>query len=152
MAIRAAPACRTQGQTIELTVEPDDLTIISDADGIIQMLQALLDNAVKFTPANGAVGLEVHADLQVGRVSLTVWDTGIGIAPEQQASIFEPFVQADGSLSRQYEGVGLGLAYVHRMVELLGGAITLTSVVGEGSRFRVELPKWHHEEQFANRQ
>ena len=69
-----------------------------------------------------------------------MWDSGIGSTDEQRATIFQPFVQGDARLSRQYEGIGLGLAYVQRMVEFLGGTLTLESAPGAGSRFTVTLP------------
>jgi len=73
-------------------------------------------------------------------VYLTVWDTGIGIAKEDIAKLFQPFVQLDSKLSRQYEGTGLGLALVARLTEMHGGTVALTSEVGKGSRFTVTLP------------
>ena len=134
------PRAEKKEQTVEFSIEPAGLTIVSDGDGIIQMLQQLLDNAVKFTPNGGRIGLHVRGDVDEESVNLVVWDTGIGITDEQRATIFQPFVQADAALSRKYEGIGLGLAYVQRMVELLGGAITLESTPGAGSRFTVTLP------------
>jgi PAS domain S-box-containing protein len=128
-------------QTLTVSVTPPTLAIASDADAIEQMLGQLLDNAVKFTPPGGAIGLEAFVTNDGEAVRLTVWDTGIGIAPEQQQQIFEPFVQGDSSLARQYLGVGLGLALVRRTVELLDGAITLESEPGQGSRFTVTLPQ-----------
>jgi len=129
-----------KGQTVVFSVDPVELAIISDADGITLMLQQLLNNAVKFTPIGGRIGLEVYRDPEEAAVHLVVWDTGIGIAAEQQMYIFQPFIQGDSSLARHFEGVGLGLAYVQRMIELLGGTITVESMLGEGSRFTVTLP------------
>jgi signal transduction histidine kinase len=127
-------------QTVAFSVEPAGLAIMSDAAGIIQTIQRLLNNAIKFTPVDGRIGLEVRKDGNEDIVRMVVWDTGVGIAPEQYETIFQPFVQGDGSLTRQFEGVGLGLAYVRRMVELLGGTIIVESALGEGSRFTVTLP------------
>ena len=73
-------------------------------------------------------------------VDLTVWDTGIGIAQERLTRLFQPFVQLDSRLARQYNGTGLGLALVSRMVELHGGSIAVISDVDRGSRFTVALP------------
>ncbi|MBK8048744.1 MAG: HAMP domain-containing histidine kinase [Anaerolineales bacterium] len=131
---------RTEARQLKLSVqiEPDDLEILSDANGIIQVLQRLIDNAVKFTPEHGSVGLKFTRDHEV--VYLTVWDTGIGIEPGDQERIFRPFVQLDGGLGRRYEGVGLGLAYAYQMVSRLGGQIAVESAPGEGSRFTVTLP------------
>ncbi|NTU79543.1 MAG: response regulator [Chloroflexales bacterium] len=115
-------------------------TVVADTRRLKQILVNLLANAVKFTPAGGKVGLEIAADPGRQVVTFTVWDTGIGITPEDQARLFQPFVQVDSSLSRQHEGTGLGLALVLRLTELHGGSVTLVSSPGQGSRFSVALP------------
>jgi len=127
-------------KAIDVDVQSPELTIISDADALIQSIQQLLDNAIKFTPNGGRVGLTVCSQTDEDAVQITVWDTGIGITPEQQELIFQPFVQADGSLTRRFEGIGLGLAYVKRLIDLLGGSLTVKSIPGEGSRFTITLP------------
>jgi signal transduction histidine kinase len=73
-------------------------------------------------------------------VRFTVWDTGIGIAPEDMARLFQPFTQLDSRLARQHEGSGLGLALAARMVEMHGGSITVESTVGSGTSFFVHVP------------
>jgi signal transduction histidine kinase/ActR/RegA family two-component response regulator len=115
-------------------------TLRADARRLKQILVNLLSNAVKFTPPGGQLGLDVTADLARSVLCLTVWDTGIGIAPEDQTLLFKPFVQIDRSLSRQYEGTGLGLALTARLAELHGGRVRVQSELGQGSRFSVELP------------
>jgi signal transduction histidine kinase len=82
--------------------------------------------------------VEVDAEEQLVRFSVS--DTGIGIAPENMGKLFQPFVQIDSSLSRRYEGTGLGLALVRRIVELHEGSVSFESEVGKGSRFTVALP------------
>lgn len=122
--------------------------LLADGLRLKQILVNLLSNAVKFTPEGGSIGLEVAGDDDRQAVHLTVWDTGIGIAPEQMSRLFQPFVQLDSRLSRRYAGTGLGLALVQRMVELHGGSISLESegIPGQGSRFTVSLPlKAEHE-------
>ncbi|MEO0407609.1 MAG: PAS domain S-box protein [Cyanobacteria bacterium P01_A01_bin.135] len=109
-----------------------------------QILFNVVGNALKFT-GSGAVTLEVEAsppDLPQGSVDLqiTVADTGIGIAPEQQRMIFDAFTQAEGQSTRQYGGTGLGLAITRRLVDLMGGQITLESQLGQGSRFTFHFP------------
>ncbi|NTU82853.1 MAG: PAS domain-containing protein [Chloroflexales bacterium] len=112
----------------------------ADARRLTQILVNLLDNAVKFTPQGGTVGLEVTGDGGQAHIQFVVWDTGIGIAEADFARLFQPFTQVDGRLSRQYGGIGLGLTLVHRLVDLHGGSISLASTPGQGSRFTVSLP------------
>lgn len=121
-------------------ITPADAVIISDSEAILQVLQHLLSNATKFTLTGGKIGLEVDQRDTEGYVQIVVWDTGVGIPLQLQQAIFEPFVQGDASLARRFEGMGLGLAYVQRMVKLLGGAIDLTSQPDAGSRFTISLP------------
>ncbi len=114
----------------------------TDERRLKQILLNLLSNAVKFTPPGGEVGLKVVGNEEQEAVHFTVWDTGIGIAPEDIGRLFQPFVQLDSGLSRQYAGTGLGLALVYRLVELHGGSVSVESEIGRGSRFTVSLP-WH---------
>ncbi len=121
------------------------VTIVQvDMRRLKQILVNLLSNAVKFTPEGGAIGLEVVGDAEREVVHFTVWDTGIGIAPEEMERLFKPFVQLDSSLSRKHVGTGLGLVLVHRMTEMHGGGVSVESEVGKGSRFTVSLP-WQQE-------
>jgi signal transduction histidine kinase/ActR/RegA family two-component response regulator len=133
-------AAQTKQITIHQAPVPAELTVQADARRLTQILVNLLANAVKFTPPGGSIGLEVTTDAQHGALRFTVWDTGIGIAPDQLAHLFQPFVQLDSRLARQYEGTGLGLALVLRMTELHGGSVAVSSEVGVGSRFTVALP------------
>ncbi|MBK9711882.1 MAG: PAS domain S-box protein [Kouleothrix sp.] len=126
--------------TVESSIEPATAGLLADARRLKQVLVNLLSNAVKFTPEGGTIGLEVRGDEEQHRLSFTVWDTGIGIAAEHFERLFQPFVQLDSRLARQYEGTGLGLALVYRMVEMHGGSISVSSEVGAGSRFTVSLP------------
>lgn len=114
--------------------------LLGDSRRLKQILVNLLNNAVKFTPEGGSIGLEVQADAVVQVVYFVVWDTGIGIDTSDLKRLFKPFVQLDSRLSRQYAGTGLGLALVQRMVELHGGSVTVTSTPGQGSRFTIALP------------
>jgi signal transduction histidine kinase/CheY-like chemotaxis protein len=115
-------------------------TLVGDERRLKQLLVNLLSNAVKFTPEGGRVGLEVRGDPEEQTVTFTVWDSGIGIAAEDLPKLFQPFVQLDSSLSRQYTGTGLGLSLVARLAKAHGGSIRVESAPGEGSRFHVTLP------------
>jgi signal transduction histidine kinase len=106
-----------------------------------QVLINLLGNAVKFTEA-GSVTLRVRELSRAdghARLDLEVVDTGIGIAPEAQAHIFEPFSQADSSTTRRFGGTGLGLSIVRRLVAMMDGELHLLSRPGQGSTFGVTL-------------
>ncbi|MBV9303682.1 MAG: response regulator [Acidobacteriaceae bacterium] len=115
--------------------------LIGDSGRIRQILVNLLGNAIKFTAeghvAIGVACLEQNAEQALLRIS--VEDTGIGIAPEQQARLFDKFTQADASTTRKFGGTGLGLAISKQLVELMGGAIHVASVPGEGSTFSFTL-------------
>jgi PAS domain S-box-containing protein len=105
-----------------------------------QMLVNLLTNAVKFTPAGGKVELAVTGSHSQNTVQFSVRDTGIGIAPEDLTRLFKPFMQVDSSMTRQFEGTGLGLSLVMHMAELHGGSVTVESELGTGSVFTIILP------------
>jgi signal transduction histidine kinase len=117
----------------------------TDEDRIQQILLILVDNAIKFTPSGGRIGIDAIGDQKNKRIKIAVWDTGIGIAPENQSLLFQPFVQLDARLAREYEGSGLGLALAQQLAELFGGSIAVESAVDKGSRFTVTLP-WTEED------
>jgi len=125
--------------------------LISDERRLKQILVNLLSNAVKFTPEGGEVALEIAGDRASRHVCFTVRDTGIGISPEDLARLFQPFVQLDSRLSRNYPGTGLGLALVKRLTTLLGGHTLVESQPGVGSRFTVVLP-WIEESRATERE
>jgi PAS domain S-box-containing protein len=140
LAVRAA----AKGLAFDVAIDPtlpDE--VLGDPVRLRQVLVNLVDNALKFT-AQGAVRVEARplAGRDDGRawISLAVHDTGVGIAPDAQQEIFEAFRQADASTTRRFGGTGLGLSICRRLVELMGGTITLTSTPGTGSTFGVELP------------
>lgn len=112
----------------------------ADERSLKQILVNLLNNAVKFTHEGGEVGLHVVTNLAQQTISFHVWDTGIGISDADMERVFQPFVQIDSGLARQYEGSGLGLALIRRLTDLHGGSISLSSRVGSGSKFTVSLP------------
>jgi signal transduction histidine kinase len=99
----------------------------------------LLSNAIKSTPDGGSVRIRSVPD-GTGHLLITVTDTGIGIAKEHIGKVLTPFGQVDSTLSRQYEGTGLGLPLTKSLVELHGGTLTLESVIGRGTTVSVRLP------------
>jgi PAS domain S-box-containing protein len=123
---------------IQLPANLPDLLV--DERRIRQVLINLLNNAVKFTPEGGRITLEVNPLDRDNDLQIAVVDTGIGIASEHINKLFQPFIQIDSALNRQYQGTGLGLALVKRIVELHAGQVGLTSEVGCGSRFTMTLP------------
>lgn len=112
-------------------------SLVTDPGKLKIVLKNLVGNAVKFT-AQGQVSISAQGE--AGGVVIAVMDTGIGIPSEALGVIFEPFHQVDSSNTRPYGGTGLGLYIVKRLVALLGGTVTVTSTVGQGSTFRVWLP------------
>lgn len=118
-----------------------DLLVLADRLRARQILVNLLSNAIKFTPDDGKVGIEI-GDGPDDLVNIAVWDTGIGIAPDEQERIFDPFYQVEKNvLSREVQGTGLGLAISRQLAQLMKGDLTVESKVGEGTRFTLSLPK-----------
>ena len=132
----ARALARGRELSVELLASPEALWLESDEGKVRQILTNLLSNAVKFTDVGG---VSVTAEATANSARLLVSDTGVGIPLEQQQLIFEPFRQAESG-SRAVSGTGLGLAIVARLSALLGGSVSLESVTGRGSHFRVELP------------
>jgi signal transduction histidine kinase len=126
------------GITLTHSVDPGVADIVADERKVKQILLNLLPNAVKFTPEGGRVGLTATA--AADGITIAVSDTGIGIAPEDQATIFEEFRQVGREDARKQEGTGLGLTLAKKFVELHGGRIWVQSQVGQGSTFTFTLP------------
>jgi signal transduction histidine kinase len=122
-------------------VDPSLGTVRADERKVKQIMLNLLSNAVKFTPEGGRVS--VAAKPNGSAIEISVSDTGIGIAPEDQQAVFEEFKQVGRDYTRKAEGTGLGLALTKRFVELHGGTIKLASAPGKGSTFTFTLPLHH---------
>jgi signal transduction histidine kinase len=127
------------------TSVPAEVRVRADREKLRQILVNLLSNAIKFTPEGGRIRLDVEdgaaASGRRPRVALSVRDTGVGIAPEMQAAVFEPFVQVAGPQERSRSpGTGLGLAISREYARGMGGDITLVSTPGAGSTFTLTLP------------
>jgi PAS domain S-box-containing protein len=112
--------------------------LMGDEKRLTQVIYNLLKNAVKFTPAHGSVRFKARVldkDKENVVLRIEITDNGIGMSKEQQNKLFDLFEQADGTLTRKYEGIGLGLAFSKRIIELMGGSIWVDSELGHGSRF-----------------
>jgi PAS domain S-box-containing protein len=135
----ARPLFTRQDQALAVTVPSGPIYLDADPSRLAQIIGNLLNNASKFTPRGGHVGLSVSREN--GNAVIRVKDDGIGIAPEERSRIFELFAQVDTSLERSQSGLGIGLTLVKNLVELHGGSVEAASEgVGKGSEFTVRLP------------
>ena len=133
------PQARARGLSYTLGRCAPALAVRADREKLQQILLNLLSNAIKFTEPGGDV--HVSCAERGTTVAITVVDSGIGIAPEKLADIFEPFVQVDQRLTRPHEGVGLGLAISRDLARGMGGELTAASAPGAGSQFTLTLPR-----------
>ena len=134
------PLAGDKGLTLKVEVQPGTPPMLyTDSQRLEQILKNLLSNAIKFTE-KGQVSLTV-AQAPGERIAFTVKDSGIGIAEDQQESIFEAFRQADGTTNRRYGGTGLGLSISRDLATLLGGTISVSSTPGQGSEFTLSMPE-----------
>ncbi|MEN1760985.1 PAS domain S-box protein [Anoxynatronum sibiricum] len=139
-----------ESKNVPFTFEASEacrVKVVGDRSKLTRVLYHLLSNAFKFTET-GKVTLEaelVQYENPFGIYRFSVADTGIGIASEDQQKLFQRFTQLDDSYSKSYQGTGLGLAIVQKLVELMGGTVSLSSAPGEGSRFYFEVPLRVHE-------
>ena len=139
----AARSIAAAAQRADLRVSvsvPDGLPEIrADERRLRQIVLNLLSNAVKFTPAGGRI--KIAAAVSTAGLTITVADSGIGIAAENLGLVLQPFRQVDSRLARRFEGTGLGLPLSKRLVEMHGGTLALGSVLGEGTTVTVTLPR-----------
>jgi len=133
------PQARAKGLTLVVAECSPVLVARADAEKLRQILVNLLSNAVKFTDDGGRI--EMSGSDEGGTVRIVLADTGIGIPPDKLGSIFDPFVQVRADLTRPHEGTGLGLAISRDLARGMGGDLTATSTLGEGSRFMLTLPR-----------
>jgi signal transduction histidine kinase len=147
----ARPLTEKKNIDLEAQIQPDLPPMHQDQARVQQILNNLLSNAIKFTPEGGRIKVVARRD-DHDFLLLQVVDTGVGIAEEDQQAIFEKFRQGQTALpsgdamTREYSGTGLGLSIVKELCRLLGGEISVESVLGKGSTFSVRLP-WRLEEQ-----
>lgn len=132
------PVAESKG--VELQVQPpsEALVVWADDEGLLTVLNNLLDNAIKYTPSGGSVSIRWHVEGR--RTVLEVEDTGIGIPKQHQSRVFERFFRVDKARSRELGGTGLGLAIVKHWVQVFGGTVEVASELGRGSLFTIRLP------------
>jgi signal transduction histidine kinase len=136
------PSAAARGVALEAERIEDDTVVSGDPDRLAQVIINLVSNALKFTPPGGRV--DVEATRETGQVLIVVRDTGLGISPEAQQEIFEPFRQAGPKGAGPEGGLGLGLTIAKQIVDLHGGSIEVESGgIGTGSRFTIRLPAVH---------
>lgn len=136
----ARPSAEAKGLQLDLSIDDDIGSVYGDAPRLLQVVNNLLTNAIKFTPHGGRVSVHLER-IEGARAQLTVTDTGIGIRPEVLPHLFSRFVQADSTVTRTHGGLGLGLSIVRHLVDAHGGQVSAESPgEGKGSTFRVTLP------------
>jgi PAS domain S-box-containing protein len=133
------PIIKRSNLSVSTKVRGNVPTLRTDRQKVKQIVLNLLSNALKFTPA-GSVTMTASYDARDKQVGIAVRDTGVGIATDDQAKVFEDFRQLDSSPARGYGGTGLGLSICRRLAHILGGSIDLESAVGKGSTFTLRLP------------
>ncbi len=139
---RVAEGFRARGEEAQIAIEvdaPEALVVVADPERLRQMLGSLVDNAMRHTPAGGAITLAGSAEAGPA-VRLHVRDTGTGVAAEDQPHVFERFYQADASRDRARGASGLGLAIVKAITEAMGGRVGVASTPARGADFWIELP------------
>lgn len=133
-----AGLAESAGVTVKLEPPAGDVIVWADLEGVRVMVENLVTNAIKFTPAPGTVTLRCRVEGRFG--VFEVQDTGIGIGPADRTRVFERFYRTDKARSRDMGGTGLGLAIVKHLAQAFGGEVGLTSDVGRGSTFQVRIP------------
>jgi len=135
------PLLEKHANILEVYVADDAKTLHADKTKVQQSLLHLLNNACKFT-SHGRIGLDVTCATRGDHtaVRFQVCDSGIGMSPDDLQRLFQPFTQVDDTTTRKYGGTGLGLAISQRLCQLMGGEITVTSTLGQGSTFAMAIP------------
>ena len=132
------PIAAAKGVVLQTHPPPENVVVWADDEGLLTVLNNLVDNAIKYTAAGGRVSLRWRIDGR--RVLIEIEDTGIGIPRQHQARVFERFYRVDKARSRELGGTGLGLSIVKHWVQVFGGSVELASDLGRGTTFSVRLP------------
>lgn len=135
------PAIEARRQTLAVDLPRHPSRIVADSARVAQILENLLNNASKYTPEGGSIGIHVQ-DIESNQVEVRVTDNGVGIDPHKLSQVFELFTQVDATMDRSQGGLGIGLALVKRLVELHGGSVSAASEGrGKGAMFTIRLPR-----------
>ena len=129
-----------KGLSLNVECEREPLVVQGDSSGLEKVVLNILTNAIKFTPKGGSITVRVNRDAGSKLALVEIQDTGIGIPQESLPHIFDRFHQVDGSSTRKYQGVGIGLALARDLVQQHGGKLACASKLGQGTTFRIELP------------
>jgi signal transduction histidine kinase len=138
----AIKICRDQATTGKISIVAhvsEDVIVTGDMTRLKQVILNLLTNAIKFSPEGGVVNIDMQRRND-GALTISVRDAGVGISAADAERVFEPFVQADGSITRRFGGMGLGLSIARRIARMHGGDVTLSGEVGVGTDARLILP------------
>jgi signal transduction histidine kinase len=139
-----APTLATNGNCLTLDIDPNLSIIHSDSFKFGQCVLNLLSNACKFTK-DGTIKVKLWQGIgtRQDQVFVSVTDSGLGMTPDQVKGLFQPFTQADASITRKFGGTGLGLSLSRSLAQLMGGDISVTSALGKGSCFQLSItPEW----------
>jgi len=135
---RHEPEAEAKGLGLEKDLSPEPIPVLADPEAIVQAVDNLLQNAVRYTPEGGSIRVRVRR--KAGKAALEVEDTGIGIESKHHDRLFERFYRVDNARSREVGGTGLGLSIVKHIIQAHGGEVSLESDPGHGSVFKVSLP------------
>ena len=128
-----------KGHQVKLDIPENIAPVMAEEDGLVQILLNLLDNAVKYTPPGGKIDIGSWEDAEY--VYIAIQDTGIGIPEEGLPRIFERFYRVDRARSSEIPGTGLGLSVVKHLVQTFEGEVSVSSKIGQGTRFTLKLPQ-----------
>ena len=138
VALKYRPLCAEKGQTFRVDLAEGIPAAQGDPDRLVQVIEALVDNAYRYTPQGGQITLGARATGP--EIQIWVQDTGIGISPQDQAHLFEPFFRSEDQAVRDEHGWGLSLHVASLLIAKMGGHIEAQSAPGQGSRFTMYLP------------
>ena len=136
---RHEPEAEAKGLGLEKDLSPEPIPVLADPEAIVQAVDNLLQNAVRYTPEGGSIRVRVRR--KAGKAALEVEDTGIGIPRGDVKKVFEEFFRSDNALDQKVKGTGLGLSLVKKIIEAHKGKIWVESDLGKGTKFTFSIPR-----------